>query len=213
MPPSADMASAELEDALRPTDGAFRAFYDRGFRTWHGLWAGAAHDCTLPSTCLEWENHFTEHPRFPVGLDPDESGLVIAKSTWLSSEGECTDPLFEQTFTMPATIGKATSVVLSASTGLSLSEWFGEDSGHLVVLVFAWAYALSARWAEIISRASPMEYTADQAPWADRADSCGGADGGPMVVELGEVSGEAARWWVAVLAPGQGWRAAIPHER
>ncbi|KAH6973782.1 hypothetical protein BKA56DRAFT_491798 [Ilyonectria sp. MPI-CAGE-AT-0026] len=34
-----------------------------------------------------------------------------------------------------------------------------------------------------------------------------------MVVELGNLTGEAARWWAAVLAPGEDWKAAIPHER
>lgn len=134
-------------------------------------------------------------------------GVVTAKSTWLSSEGTYRN-LFEQNFTISATIGNPTSVVLSDSPGLSLSEWFGEDNGHLVVLMFAWAYALSARWTEILPRASPIEYTANQAPWTARAVSSEG-----MVVELGEVAGEAARWWAAVLAPGEGWKAAILHNR
>ena len=68
-----------LEDALRPTDNAFRAFYERGYRTWHRLWANAVGDHALPPTCLEWEHLFPQHPRLPVGLDPDDSGLVIAK--------------------------------------------------------------------------------------------------------------------------------------
>ena len=208
------MATAELEDALRPTDDAFKAFYERGYRTWHRLWAGAASDYALPSTCLEWEHHFPQHPRLPVGLDPDDSGLVTAKSTWLSSEEHCRNHLFEQTFKMTATIGSPTSIVLSDDPDLSLFEWFGKDDGHLVVLMFAWAYALSARWAEIIPRASPIEYTANQAPWtADVVSSEGANNGRSMVVELGERTDEAARWWAAILAPGEGWKAAIPHER
>lgn len=27
------------------------------------------------------------------------------------------------------------------------------------------------------------------------------------------LTGDAARWWAAILAPGEGWKAAIPHER
>ncbi|KAI5866408.1 hypothetical protein GGS23DRAFT_602766 [Durotheca rogersii] len=208
------MTFSELEDALRPTDDAFKAFYERGYRTWYKLWADAVGDCTLPSTCLEWEHRFPQHPFLPVGLDPDNSGLVTAKSTWLSSEGDCSNPPFEQTFQMAATIGKPTSIVLSDDPNLSLFEWFGKDDGHLVILIFAWAYALSARWAEIIPRASRMEYTTSQAPWAVYAVSDEAADNSkPMVVELGKLTGEAARWWAAVLAPGEGWKVAIPHER
>ncbi|RSL88205.1 hypothetical protein CEP52_015291 [Fusarium oligoseptatum] len=208
------MTFARLEDVLRPTDNTFKAFYDRGYRTWYKLWAGAANDCTLPLTCLEWEHHFPQHPILPVGLDPDDSGLVTAKSTWLSAEGHCNIPTFEQTFQMAVTIGKPTSTVLADNPDLSLFEWFGKDDGHLVVLMFAWAYALSARWAEIIPRASPMEYTTSQAPLTAHPVSSEAADNGrPMVVELGKLTGEAARWWAAVLAPGEGWKAAIPHER
>jgi hypothetical protein len=155
-----------LEDALRPTDDAFKAFYEWGYRTWYKLRAGAAGDHALRSTCLDWEHRFPQHPVLPVGLDPDDSGLLTAKSTWLSSEGHCNIPAFEQTFQMAATIGQPISTVLADNPDLSLSEWFGKDDGHLVVLIYAWAYALSARWVEIIPRASPLEYTASQAPWA-----------------------------------------------
>lgn len=115
---------------------------------------------------------------------------------------------------MSATTGRPTSIVLSDRPDLSLSGWVCGDDGHLVVLMLAWAYALSARWTEIIHRASPVEYTASKASWeAPTASSEGASDGGYMVVEVGEVTGEAARWWAAVLAPGEGWKAAIPHER
>ncbi|KPM35998.1 hypothetical protein AK830_g10567 [Neonectria ditissima] len=206
------MSSAELEDALRPTDETFKAFYERGYRAWYKLRTNAAGDCSLPSTCLEWEHIFPQHPRLPMGLEPDESGLVTAKSTWLPSE--CNIPVFDQTFQMVATIGRATSVVLTDNPDLSFPEWFGKHDGHLVVLTFAWAYVLSARWAEIIPRASPPEYTTNQAPWTTHPVSNEATENGqPMMVELGNLTNEEARWWAAVLAPGEGWKAAIPHHR
>lgn len=115
---------------------------------------------------------------------------------------------------MTATIGKPILTVLIDDPDLSLFECFGKDDGHLVVLMFAWAYALSARWKEIIPRASPMEYTTRQAPWiAYLVFSTATDNGKSMVVELGKLTGEATRWWAAVLAPGEGWRTAIPYER
>lgn len=203
-----------MEDSLRPTDGAFRTFYEQGYRNWYKFWIGAAGNCSLPSTCLEMEQLFLQHPVLPVGLDPDDSGLVTAKSTWISSEGHCNIPAFEQTFQMAATIGKPTSTVLADNSDLAFSGWFGKDDGHLTVLIYAGAYALTARWAEIIPRASPIGYTTSQAPWIAHQVSCEAAENSrPMVVDLGNLTGEAARWWAAVLAPGEGWRAAIPHER
>ncbi|KAI9163534.1 hypothetical protein HJFPF1_05151 [Paramyrothecium foliicola] len=69
----------------------------------------------------------------------------------------------------------------------------------------AWAYALSARWAEMIPRASALEYTTSQAPWTAHLVSNETAENaGPMVVNLGNLSGEAARWWAAVLAAVEG---------
>jgi hypothetical protein len=137
---------------------------------------------------------------------------VTAKSTWASSGGHCDIITIKQTFQIAVAIGKPTITVLVDNPDLTLFEWFGKDDGHLAVLTFAWAYALSARWAEIITRASPIEYTASQAHWTLRQGS-GHATGNEMVIELGNLTGEAARWWAAVLAPGEGWKAAIPHER
>lgn len=208
------MTRTELEDALRPTDDTFKAFYKRGYRTWYKLWPGAAGNGALPPTYLEWERLFPHHPALPVGLELDDSGLVTAKSTWTSSDADCDAPLFELTFRMVATIGQPTSIVIAYNSDLSFSEWFGRDDGHLVVLILAWSYALSVRWAEIIPQASPLEYTTSQAPWIGYPVSNEVIEGGQhMVVDLGNITSEAARWWAAVLAPGEGWKAALPHDR
>ena len=208
------MMCTEVEDALRPTDDAFKAIYEQGYRTWYNAWERPAGDCSLPSTCLDPEQLFPQHPVLPVGLDLDDSGLVTANSTWISSEGHCNIPAFEQTFQIAAAIGKPTSTALADHLDLMPFEWFGKDDGHHVVLIFAWAYVLSARWSEILPRASPIEYITTQAPWiAQQVSGEAGKNDRPMVVDLGNLTGEAARWWEAVLAPGEGWRAAMPHER
>ncbi|KAJ3542096.1 hypothetical protein NM208_g4031 [Fusarium decemcellulare] len=208
------MAFDGLEDALRPTDGTYKAFYERGYRTWYKLLVSAVGDCTLPSACLEWENLYPQHPILPDDVDPDASGLVVAKSTWISSEGHCDIPAFEQTFRLVVTTWKPTSIILENNVDLSLHQWLGKDDGHVVVLMLAWAYALSARWTEMIPRATPMEYTTSQATWVSHSLSHEAFNNEEsMLVDLGNVTGEAARWWAAVLAPEQGWKAIIPHER
>ena len=82
----------------------------------------------------------------------------------------------------------------------------------MAVLVLAWAYVLSARWAEIIPRASAIEYLESVAPWNAKWT---GEEHGSLItaVDVGNVNDKAARWWSAILAPGQGWKARIPHER
>ncbi|EKJ76091.1 hypothetical protein FPSE_03723 [Fusarium pseudograminearum CS3096] len=201
------MAFAELDDVLRPTDDTFKAFYEKGYRSWHKVSVDAADGCAcVPPECLQWEDLFPHHPILPDGLEPDDSGLVTAKSTWIS-RGNCDSPEFGQILQMTLTIGKPTSVVLTDDPELCLSEL---GDGHLVVLILAWAYALSVRWAEIIPRAS-MEYTSSQAPWTVHSDPS--KVDKHMVVELGELSGEEARWWAAVLSTGEDWKATIPDHR
>ncbi|TQN68737.1 hypothetical protein CSHISOI_06595 [Colletotrichum shisoi] len=213
--------SVEMEDSLRPTDDTFKAFYEHGYRVWYTLWKGAAAaaaaECSLSPMCLRMDRPlFPQHPVFPVGVDTDELGIVTAKSSWISA-GDCDLAAFEQTFQVSAAVSRRTSTVISDDPELALA-WFGEDDGHTVVLFLAWAYALSARWTEMIGRASPMEYTTSQAPWAAAGpETPGEATDDPkpyMTVDLGNnLTSDAARWWTAVLAPGTGWRAAIPHER
>ncbi|OBS25876.1 hypothetical protein FPOA_06410 [Fusarium poae] len=209
------MAHIELEDALRPTDDIFKKFYEKAYQTWHKLLVDAAEDHTLPPECLQWEHLFPDHPVFPVGLEPDATGFLTAKTTWVSSQGHCDIPAFEQYFQRSIAGGsEPTPILLTNDSDLSLSEWFGQGDKHLAILMLAWTYALSARWAEIIPRASPMEYTMSQAPWIDNSDPNKPVDGGDIVVfDLGELTFEAARWWAAILAPGEGWKVSLPHAK
>lgn len=76
---------------------------------------------------------------------------------------------------------------------------------HVTVLVLAWAYVLSARWVEIISRASPITYTDNSGPWVLKKDE---PAKDAMVVQLPpNTAVDAARWWAAVLSKGEGWSA------
>ncbi|KAF6799414.1 hypothetical protein CSOJ01_12517 [Colletotrichum sojae] len=60
-----------------------------------------------------------------------------------------------------------------------------------------------------------MEYTTSQASWTAMKSPDESMDGSAlMTVELGSsLTDDAARWWAAVLAPGVGWKAAIPGNR
>lgn len=201
-----------MEDALRPSDAVYKAFYERGYRTWFALWKQACRDRRLPSTCLDVDCLFPEHPFLPVGLDLDDSGLLTATSTWVPAIGTCDMPSFEQRFQMNPSIGESTKVLITNDPNVGFSRWFGNRGNHLAVLTLGWAYALSARWTMIFPRAAPIEYTDIQARWADD-QFLASEDATSIGVELGVVNDDAARWWAAVLAPGQGWKASIHHKR
>jgi len=134
----------------------------------------------------------------------------MAKSSWVAAVGGCDLPAFEQRFHISAVVGGPTTVHLEEDTTSDMSEWLGDCGNHVAVLSLAWAYVLSARWSNLVDRATPMAYTDVRAVW--EAAGTGG-DAQSLIVGLGVVTAEAARWWTAVLAPGQGWQASIPHPR
>ncbi|KAI1369485.1 hypothetical protein F5Y08DRAFT_325161 [Xylaria arbuscula] len=184
-----------MEDAVRPNDEAFKAYYEKGYATWFRLWEKANRDYNILEACLQFDNIYPQHPFFPTGLQVDDSGSVFAKTCWLHT-----------TLSRPVTISLR-------EDSWPFPKWLQEDS-HLTVLVLAWAYVLSARWAEIIPRASAIEYLESMAPWNFKPTGEQKEGNLPTVVlDVGDVNDKAARWWSAILAPGQGWKGRIPHER
>ncbi|KAF5639681.1 immunoglobulin variable region used by the itc63b heavy chain [Fusarium sp. NRRL 52700] len=192
-------------DPLRLDDFLFRVYYQKGYSTWLSLLQQATKDPDIPSDNLQVEHLFPQHPYFPVGIELDSTGLQIANSKWVPGEGSCDLPPFEQPFRILAHVASPTRLFTSTKSPLPASSWFKKSENHLTVLVLAWAYALSARWAEIFSQALPLVYTDSQAEWLATRP----CDNIEAVVDIGNVNDDAARWWAAVLSPGQGWNSSM----
>ncbi|KAI8683196.1 hypothetical protein NCS56_00443800 [Fusarium sp. Ph1] len=187
-------------DPLRLDEEEYRLVYENGYKTWSASMEQAADDPELLPASFQVEHLFPQHPYCPVGLELDGSGLLTASSTWVPGTGSCDLPSFEQPFQILPYVATPTRFFMSTKAPVPPSSWFQQYDNHLTVLVSAWAYALSARWVEIIPQASPLEYTDSQAEWvASQSYDKRNAD---AIVELGVVSDEAARWWAAVLSPG-----------
>jgi len=90
-----------------------------------------------------------------------------------------------------------------------------EEDCHITLLILAWSYILSARWAEIFPGASRPEYSSCEAEWDNKTNSPGKATNGSStsIIDLGDIDDDAARWWSAVLAPEGGWNASIQTDR
>ncbi|KAK3994376.1 hypothetical protein QBC44DRAFT_391556 [Cladorrhinum sp. PSN332] len=73
--------------------------------------------------------------------------------------------------------------------------------------MLAWAYILSARWAEIIPGAS-LIYTASKAD-GYLPDQSPPVNQPSLTVDITDVDADQARFWAAVLAPDQGWHATV----
>jgi hypothetical protein len=91
----------------------------------------------------------------------------------------------------------ASSEFLSARAG---------EGNYIVVLVLAWTYVLSARWAELIpgaciSKGETLDTDVTHQEDANLPNS--------VIVNVGEVEGSALEWWRAVLLAHGSWNASI----
>ncbi|KAK1762344.1 hypothetical protein QBC33DRAFT_501462 [Phialemonium atrogriseum] len=212
-----------MEDPIRPSKQAFKAMYERGYRTWATLSEMAAGEIHLVRDCLSHlQSAFPNHPYFPRNLIVDKSFsntvTVRGRTTWITTQGSCDLPPFRDEVIIPVASSHPMTVVLTSNPrhpAKILPDYFGrEESNHIPVLILAWAYILSARWAELIPGASSPEYNSNQAPLGDSTELEGpGDDPTSMVVDVGDVDDDAARWWTAILDAEGGWNALISSDK
>ena len=214
-----------MEDVVRPNEQAFKAMYERGYCTWFSLY-----EMTIAETkshlpwwdCLfQLENAFLDHPSFPENLAVDASFsnavIVRGKSTWKAAQVPCDLPSFDQEFFIPVASDRPTILAISdpQQSTFVFPRSFCEDDDHIALLILAWAYLLSARWAEIIPEASGPEYNNCEAEWDDKNIALEKAPTGSTtaIIDLGDIDDDAARWWAAVLALEGGWNASIQSDK
>ncbi|KAJ8070713.1 hypothetical protein OCU04_001084 [Sclerotinia nivalis] len=146
-------------------------------------------------------------------------------STWNISEGNCS--LKEKIMHHQLLLGLQRSTQCYFTEDSPFSNWPGVQGEQkspaqgncLAILSFAWAYILSALWVEMQqskgTRPAPTQrddriyYLCSQAKW-----TCDGDEdlAGDLEVDLGDIDDDAARWWTALLANGEGWRATITRD-
>jgi hypothetical protein len=104
-----------------------------------------------------------------------------------------------------------TIVLVSDPPPTMISNYLRKESNYVPILVLAWAYILSARWAESIPGAYVPDYGSHQVPLIAAGNGPKGLedDYNSVVVDVGDVDDAAARWWTAVLAADGGWDASI----
>ncbi|KAL4755723.1 uncharacterized protein BDW70DRAFT_146026 [Aspergillus foveolatus] len=207
------MENDTLEDAV-PSDEQRRTVYEKGFRIWHNLYVCAMRASGFPGTCYQIQPALLHQPHFPDDLDLKlkynylwASGISTWKGSQERSKEPCNIPPLERDFQIPVSIISPTSLSVSADLDQSYRTWFNKEGNHLAVLVFAWSYILSARWAQLMPGAT-YTYTDSKAYAGDNPQEQDSA-----VVEIGVADDDAARWWAAILAPGEGWEAYITVEK
>lgn len=99
-------------------------------------------------------------------------------------------------------------------TESAFSPWNGMSEEHsnvpnyLGILALGWCYVLSAQLVEMRGDDSSMQYTQTQYPTGYSNESLPDISQ-VHVIDVGEVDESVARWWSAILAPNEGWKATV----
>ncbi|KAI2011690.1 hypothetical protein LOZ39_001012 [Ophidiomyces ophidiicola] len=198
------------EDIVRPGTETSRTVFEQGFRIWTTLRTCAQQEPSLPQTCFQIQDAFQLLP--PLVQDVDlkckhNSLYATGTSIWGTSQGQCKIPVVEKRLELPVSINHSTRLALSESIP-NCQKWFQQEENHLSVLILAWSYIFSARWVELIPGAE-LTYTGKHAEYGNS----NGDRQTQVVVDVGDVDNDAARWWAAVLSPDEGWQAYLTWEQ
>lgn len=194
-------------DAVRASPAARKAAYEQGFREWTSL---HQQDDSMGSSIhgLNEPSHLSLHPYFPSGLELQLWGrtlYALDSSRWRSACGSQDIADFTKDFRLAISVQKPTTVSFERSECV-FPKWFGNDGGHLGVLVLAWAYILSARWAEIMPGAG-ITYSEPDDTSQGNAEKQKLND--VFNLDTGTNKVGALQWWKIVIAPGRRWSATI----
>ncbi|KAG6353529.1 hypothetical protein INS49_005491 [Diaporthe citri] len=205
------------ENAVTPRPESCRSVFELGFRAWscysQRVSRGAKQEALEGLRTID--HAFPGYPALPSGLNLEKSSdcwVASGVSFWDAAAGStsshssllsCGPGLPEvgpQKHNFFVTKSKPTKLTLSDSSDSGLLFLLGDKDDHVTILILAWAYILSARWTELIPGANNVQYTETRAGSSKHKPS-------NITVPIEAISGEAARWWQAVLVPGQGWLA------
>ncbi|RAK96546.1 uncharacterized protein BO80DRAFT_428968 [Aspergillus ibericus CBS 121593] len=219
-----------MGDAARPSDDVYQRVLQESLDTWSSYTAAVSDDAPFSREALDLQNLASQVPSF-LGdglISPTEtipfsceekpaaqgkgSLLVNGRSKWSTSRGTCDLPPIVLPKQLLLAVQSRLSVRLSEDA--PLEKWpcvkglEGYDNGnYLAVLYLAWAYILSVRWVEMLSRSadheSRMYYDVEISGAAPHPD-----ERPAIQIDLGEkVSGEEALWWRNILSSDTCWDA------
>jgi hypothetical protein len=228
----------EVEDAVRARQADNQRMLARSYQIWSSYSREANFDNRLQPCFVQLRNILGRVPAFLAkGLtqhsgspqlkleqrgSKDSELFISGQSTWHTTNGDC--DLEDKIIPLQLLLGIQRSTPCYFANDSRFANWPGlQDEGrrvvggnYLAILAFAWAYIVSARWLEMqqfdVTAHVPVQgndrifYLDAEAEWI-----CDRAKKSPDEVELdlGDVDDDAARWWAAILATGDGWRAEI----
>ncbi|KAI1941737.1 hypothetical protein LOZ12_006563 [Ophidiomyces ophidiicola] len=165
-----------MSDPVRPNLQQCKTVYQQGICIWSSLSLQASEITTLPNLRAQLEDIVRYHPHFPrdLQLKSRNSRVVGAGiSTWEASQ-DCNIPAFEEHLEIAVSAGTTTPI-----------DW----SHDRAILLLAWAYIFSARWADLLPGSNKIRYTGSLADSRD----CGINANDVIVVDIGNAQEDAVR--------------------
>ncbi|TVY61264.1 hypothetical protein Focb16_v013816 [Fusarium oxysporum f. sp. cubense] len=209
-----------MQDAVRSSKQRTHRAFAQGYQTWSALCRTSSEETDLWRDCLQrLRTAFPDHPRLPQNVKADKNfrnvALIKATTTWLAANEVDHLPPFKDESTFHVAWDKPTKMILTAEgrhSRATLPDVFGKHSRHIPVLLQAWAYILSARWAELVPGAhlsrtdiSLSNENTSRSPPEHNSKS-------QVTINLGAVSEGAAQWWTALLSVERGWSATMSNK-
>ncbi|KZF20395.1 hypothetical protein L228DRAFT_250079 [Xylona heveae TC161] len=217
-----------MNDGVSPSQPAFDQLLGESCKLWSSYRDAASTTPLLPSDCINLKSLLGRTPSFlGSGLLPDDVHVSLAcreeqstqgqqglltsgRSMWRTSRGTCI--LEHKAMTLDLLLGVPTPLAVQISDCAPLTEWpgiqgiSGHDKGnYLTILFLAWAYILSARWAEVLTDSSELQCKT-RFTTGVVSPRLGPNQQGDVEIDLGEhVEQDEASWWKAVLTSPGGW--------
>ncbi|KAI2994914.1 hypothetical protein CBS147345_9883 [Aspergillus niger] len=149
----------------------------------------------------------------PYGMTPILSLCCEASSIWtLSGDQDCGKLKKQKSHPTLIQVGTAAATTFSFTEGAfsslssDTSEEHSDGPNYLGILALGWCYVLSARLVEMRGGESSMQYTSFQTEYSDESlPNVSQAH----IVDIRKVDKSVARWWSALLALNEGWKARV----
>ena len=224
----------EIKDAVRASQTDNQRMLARSYQTWSSYLKEAQLQDRLQPAAIHLPNILDIVPAYlantftqgswPAQLKLEQQTLkssnselfISGWSIWHTSESDC--DLRDKIIHYQLLFGTQLSTTCTFADDSRFANWPGiqgepenlATGNYLAILAFAWAYVLSACWLEIQQDAvalsvsagrGGMLYLYDQAKWIS---DCSEVSQDELEIDLGDVDNNAARWWTAILATGEG---------
>jgi Heterokaryon incompatibility protein (HET) len=227
----------ELKDALRASEMENCQMLTKSLAIWSSYSKAAEAKEGLLTHCIDVQAMLSRVPAYLANQssgspfrckfehtqhESTKELWLWGKSTWRTTNGRCNLP--KKIMSQKILLGVPSCTPCDFVENHRFQDWPGVKTMEkpvkgncIALLTLAWCYILSAKWVEMQSsnnfqipvKSSDSEnllYLENLAHWSTGATHKSSMN---IEIDLGGIDEDAARWWAAVLATGQGWEASI----